>query len=148
MPSAPSRQAWAKTMGPSSATCSLRRMPAAVLAGLESQPGAVAAGILRPHGRGQFSERLCCAHAGLLSFLDRPPPRSRYPDPYNLHRLAASHHHLALCCCKPAPASPLGRDLCRERLGHDLSVLHDEGVSAELETVIRRLGPPHDVGRV
>jgi hypothetical protein len=24
-------------------------------------------------------------------------------DPYNLDRLAASHHHLALCCCKPAP---------------------------------------------
>jgi len=44
--------------------------------------------------------------------------------------------------------SPLGRDLCRERLGHDLSVLHDEGVGAELEAVVRRLGLPHDVGGV
>src|SRR5260370_41993322 len=76
-----------------------------MFARFESQPAAVAVGILRPHGIGQFSERLRCAHAGLLSFLDRPPPRSRYSDPYNLDRLPASHHHLALSCCKPAPAA-------------------------------------------
>jgi hypothetical protein len=70
---------------------------------LKSYPGAVAMRVLRPHGLDQLSERLCCAHAGLPSLLDRPPPRSRYPDPYNLDRLAASHHHLALCSCKPAP---------------------------------------------
>jgi len=29
--------------------------------------------------------------------------------------------------------SPLRRDLSRKCLGHDLSVLHDEGVGAELE---------------
>jgi hypothetical protein len=43
------------------------------------------------------------AASWLPSFLDRPPPRSRYPAPHNLDRLAASHHHLVRCSCKPAP---------------------------------------------
>jgi hypothetical protein len=47
MPSAPSRHAWANTVGPSSATCSLNRMPASVLrnsrdnAALRSNTGSV-----------------------------------------------------------------------------------------------------------
>ena len=44
--------------------------------------------------------------------------------------------------------SPLRRDLSRKCLGHDLSVLHDEGVGAELEAVVRRLGLPHDIGGI
>ncbi len=43
---------------------------------------------------------------------------------------------------------PLRRDLPRKRLGHDLSVLDDEGVGAELEAIVRRLGLPHDVGGI
>jgi hypothetical protein len=35
-----------------------------------------------------------------------------------------------------------------QRLGYDLSVLHDEGVIAKLEAVVRRLGLPQDVGDV
>src|SRR6266478_6376387 len=34
----------------------------AVLSGLEPQPGAVPVRVLWPHGIGQLSERLCCAH--------------------------------------------------------------------------------------
>src|SRR6266853_872103 len=39
------------------------------------------------------------------STFDRPPPRGHGPDPSDLDRLAASLHHLALRCRKPA-ASP------------------------------------------
>src|SRR5258707_3271337 len=46
---------------------------ATVLARLEPQPGAVAVRILRPHGIGQFSERLCRRHGG-MAFCSLPPP--------------------------------------------------------------------------
>jgi hypothetical protein len=44
-------------------------------------------------------------------------------------------------------ASPLGHDFGRKRLGHNLAVLQDEGVGAQLVAVIRRLRL-HDVGRI
>jgi len=36
--------------------------------------------VLRPHGIGRLSERLCCVFMGLPSSLDRAPPRIRDHD--------------------------------------------------------------------
>jgi hypothetical protein len=44
--------------------------------------------------------------------------------------------------------SVLRRDLPRNVWVYDLSVLHDEGVIAKLEAVVRRLGLPQDAGDV
>src|SRR5262249_7064494 len=50
----------------------------------------------------------------------------------------------------PAPpvGSVLGRDLPGKRLRHDLPVPHHESIRAELIAVVRRLGPPDDVGKL
>src|ERR1700733_880029 len=44
--------------------------------------------------------------------------------------------------------SALGSDLAREGLGDNFPVLHDEGVGADFEDVVCRLGFPHDVGGI
>src|SRR5712671_1773253 len=40
---------------------------------------------------------------GCLSGFERSSPRLHHPSPDDLDRLAASFHHLALCCRKLAP---------------------------------------------
>src|SRR5215510_5391148 len=42
----------------------------------------------------------------------------------------------------------LRRDLRSKRLGHDLSISHDERIGGELDAAVGRLGLPHDVGRI
>jgi hypothetical protein len=98
-----------------------------VLYCLESQAGAIAMGFLRAHGFGQLSERLC--HARLPSFLDRLPPRSRDPNADRLDRLAARHHHLALCYREPAP-DEAGEHLAAEAMATEEQLLVDAMAAA------------------
>jgi hypothetical protein len=54
----------------------------------------------------------------LPSFPDRPPSSRRNPDAHHLDRLPASHHHLAICCRKPAPHEP-GKHAAAEAVAVD-----------------------------
>jgi hypothetical protein len=50
------------------------------------------------------------------STFDCSPSSFGYPDPHDLDRLAASLHHLALCCCEPV-ADETGNHVAIEPVG-------------------------------
>src|SRR5438552_2046959 len=82
-----------------------------------------------------------------LESLERTPP-SMIPALISAANVAVRSRRATPTTANSSGNRPLRYDLPRACLGHDLSVLHDESVSSEIEAVIRGLGPPDQVGGV
>jgi hypothetical protein len=90
----------------------LRRTPR------EPRPRTTSTGSPRPGFAAHQGRHVCVVllTGRLPSFLDRLPAGSSDPEPDDLHRLAASLHALACCCCKPA-ADQTGNRVAIESMG-------------------------------